>query len=116
MPNILECLPVFLGIFDQDINYQFVLIMFRSKVCSLVKVATLSTHGDGGVEVEFQIAWRFDKLFKFIYVFELCITIKEEGSVVSCCFVMLVQLFKILNQVMYSLGIEELNKLIDILK
>lgn len=52
-------------------------IMLCSKICSLVIVAALSTHGDGGIEIKLEIARRLDELLKFTYVFELCITVEE---------------------------------------
>ena len=51
--------------------------MLGGKVGRLVIIAALSTHRDGGVKVEFEIARGLDEFFKLIYVFELCITIQE---------------------------------------
>lgn len=84
------------------------LIVFRSEISCLVVVATLSTHWDRCVQVKLEIAWWFDKLFKLINVFQLGIAIQEKSSMIGRCLVVLMELLKILNQVMYALSVKEL--------
>ncbi len=73
------------------------LAMLRSKVSRLLIVASLSTHGDGCIEVKFEIARRFDELFKLLDVFQLCIAIQKESGMVRSCFMVFVQFLQILN-------------------
>jgi cytosine/uracil/thiamine/allantoin permease len=93
----LESFPVLFGVFDQYVDDQFVFIMLCSKVCGLVIIAALSTHRDSRIEIKLEITRRLDELFKFIYILELCITVQEQGCVISGCFVMFVQLLEVLD-------------------
>ena len=82
------------------------LTMLCSKVSCLLKVTTLPTHRNCCIKVELQIARRFDELFEFVDILQFCITIKQKGGVVSRSFVMFVQFFQILDQVVNPLCIK----------
>jgi hypothetical protein len=74
-----------------------VLVVFPSKIGSLIAVPSLTTHGYGGLEVKFQIVWRFNELFKLLHVFQLRITVQKERGMVRSRLVVIVQLFQVVD-------------------
>jgi hypothetical protein len=83
--------------------------MFCGKIGCLFIVTTLPTHGYRSVQIKFKITRRLDKFFKLINVFELCIAVQKERGMICSGLVMFMQFLEVLNQVVYSLGVEELN-------
>jgi hypothetical protein len=85
--------------------------MFPSKIGSLIAVSSLSAHGYGGLQVKFQIVWRFDEFFELLNIFQLRIAVKKECGMVGRCLVVIVQLFQVVNQIMNPMGIKKLLRL-----
>lgn len=82
--------------------------VFPRQVRGLVKVTTLTAHRYGSVEVELGLSRRLDELFELVDVFQFRVTIQEENSVVRGGFMMLMQFFEIINEIMNPLGVQEL--------
>jgi hypothetical protein len=85
-PDVIKCFGVVLGVFYQDIHHKIGLAMLLGKVCSLLVVSTLTTHGNCCVKIELEVTRRLDKLFKLVDVLELGIAVEEKGSVISSRF------------------------------
>ena len=83
--------------------------MLPRKESGLIIVSSLAAHRYGSVEIELQIIRRLDKLFQLIHILELGIAVEQQCCVIGSCFVMIVELFKILNQVVYPLSVQELS-------
>ena len=81
--------------------------MLAGKENSLGKVATLTTHRDGRFKVE--VISGIDEVFEFCRVFELRITVQEQGGMINRCSIMLMQLFQIFYEVVDALCIEKLS-------
>lgn len=110
MPDEIQSIMVLLRVLDQNIDDEVVLAMLLREIRCLVVIATLPAHGDRRVQVKLQVSGRLDKLLKLVDVLEFGITVQQQGRVVCRCSVVLVKLFQILNQVVDSLGVQELRK------
>jgi hypothetical protein len=81
-PDEAQCLAVLFGILDNNVDDKFNLTMLLGKIRGLLVVATLPAHGDGCLQIEFEIARRLDELFQLIDILELCIAVKKQCCVV----------------------------------
>ena len=43
----------------------------------LIEVATLSAHGDGGIQVKLEVTGRTNELFKLLYIFEFGVAVEQ---------------------------------------
>jgi hypothetical protein len=98
-----------LRVLDENINHKLGFAMLLSQVRRLLKVSSLPTHGDGGVEVKLEVAGRLDELFELLDVFELGIAVQQEGRVICRRLSVFVELFEVLDKVVDALCVEELN-------
>lgn len=80
--------------------------MFRGEVSCLFVVSTLATHGDGRLQVEFELTGSLNERVQLACIFQLRVAVQEERGVINRRTAMIVQLFQVLNQVVDSLGIE----------
>lgn len=99
-----------LTILNKNIDNHLCFAMPLCEIGGLFKVPPLATHGNGGIEIKLEISRRLDKLFQFVNVLKLGIAVEEQGRVVGRGLATLMQLLQVLNQVVNSLGIEELRK------
>lgn len=88
--------------------------MLLGKENSLVVVASLSAHGNRCVEIK--VVAGLDERFKLFGVFQFRIAVQQQRSMVNGGFVMLVQLFQVFNEVMYSLRVKELRHLVSFME
>ena len=82
--------------------------MFSSQVRSLIIVTTLATHGDSSIKIELQVTRRLDELFELLDVLQFCVAIQQQCCMIWRCFIMFVELLKIINEVMDPLSIQKL--------
>jgi hypothetical protein len=56
--------------------------VFPRQKSRLVEITALAAHRYSGVEIEFQVARRFDELLQLINILEFCIAIQQKCSMV----------------------------------
>ena len=79
------------------------------KVCCLIVISTLPTHRDSRIQIKFEIARRLDEFLKLSNVLELGITVEEQCRMICSSLMMLVQFFKVFDEVVNSLRIQKLH-------
>ena len=84
--------------------------VFAGQESSLVVVSSLAAHRNGCVQIKFEVIWGLDEFLQFVHVFELCVAIQQQCCVVGGGLVVVVQLFQVLDQVVYPLGVQELRE------
>ena len=87
--------------------------MLRCKVHRLSVIASLLTHGDCNIKVELQIPRRLDKLFEFVDVLQLRITIQQKRGMIRIGFMVFVEFFEVFDQKMYSLRVQKLARTLE---
>lgn len=66
--------------------------MLGGEVGSLLKISALTAHRYGCFEIEFQLARGFDEGVQLARVFQLRITVQQQGSVICGRSFMIMQL------------------------
>ena len=67
-PNVIQRLGIAFGVFDEDISYQLRLAVPLCKIGRLFVIPALPTHGNCGIEIEFQVSRRLDKVFQLFNI------------------------------------------------
>ena len=84
------------------------LFVFLSQKYGLIVVAALPTHNNSRLNIEATAG--LDERLKLLSVLQLRITIQKKGRMIDGRLMVFMKLFKVLDEIVYSLGIQELYK------
>ena len=82
------------------------LVVLLSEKDGLIIIGPLSAHTDRGFQIK--VRARLDESFEFLGILEFSITVQEKGCMIDRGFVMVMKLFKILDEVVDTLRVKEL--------
>lgn len=74
-PYVSQCFAISFRVLDEDGDDKIMFGVFAGQESSLVEIAALPAHGNGNIEIEFEITRGFDEALELIHILQLRVTV-----------------------------------------